>query len=41
MLFNLVVERDPSRTLRESLGFVRVGRVPDAVKAAVIYWRSS
>lgn len=42
MLFNLVLERNPSRRLWESLGFVTVGRIPDAVdgQPAMIYWRS-
>lgn len=42
MMFNLVLERNPSRRLWESLGFIRVGAIPDAVdgEAALIYWRS-
>ena len=42
MVFNLVFERNPARRLWESLGFVEVGRIPDAVdgQAALVYWRS-
>jgi GNAT superfamily N-acetyltransferase len=41
MLFNHVIESNPSRWLYESLGFVQVGRVPDVAdgEAACIYWR--
>jgi GNAT superfamily N-acetyltransferase len=42
MMFNLVFERNPSRRLWDSLGFIELGRIPDAVdgQAAIIYWRS-
>jgi GNAT superfamily N-acetyltransferase len=42
ILFTLVLEGNPSRRLWRSLGFVEVGRIPDAVEgeAAYIYWRS-
>jgi hypothetical protein len=42
MLFNLVLERNPSRTLWERLGFREVGRIPEVIdgEAPVIYWRS-
>lgn len=41
MLFQLVLESNPSRGLWERLGFVQVGRVPEAVEgeAALSYWR--
>lgn len=41
MMFNLVVESNPSRRLYEQLGFEAVGRVPDAIKGedAIVYWR--
>jgi ribosomal protein S18 acetylase RimI-like enzyme len=41
MMFNLVVESNPSRRLYEDLGFVEVGRVPEAIKGedAIVYWR--
>ena len=42
MMFNLVMETNPSRKLYEQIGFVAVGRVPRAigVEDAYIYWRS-
>lgn len=42
MLFNLVLERNPSKRLWESLGFSQIGRLPDVVggEAALVYWRS-
>jgi ribosomal protein S18 acetylase RimI-like enzyme len=42
MMFNLVLETNPSRKLWRSLGFVEVGRIPDAIDgaAAVMYWRA-
>ena len=42
MMFNLVMERNPSRTLYESLGFSVVGRIPEvrADEDGLIYWRS-
>jgi ribosomal protein S18 acetylase RimI-like enzyme len=42
MMFNLVLETNPSRILWERLGFSQVGRVPDAIEgqAALIYWRA-
>lgn len=41
MMFNLVMESNPSRRLYERLGFEPVGRVPDAVAGedAIVYWR--
>ena len=41
MMFNLVVESNPSRGLYEQLGFEAVGRVPDAIRGedAIAYWR--
>jgi GNAT superfamily N-acetyltransferase len=42
MLFNLVFESNPARTMYDKLGFVEIGRIPDAVEGedALIYWRS-
>jgi L-amino acid N-acyltransferase YncA len=42
MLFNLVLERNPSRRLWERLGFKQVGRIPQVLdgEAALLYWRS-
>jgi GNAT superfamily N-acetyltransferase len=42
LMFNLVLETNPSRKLWLSLGFVEVGRIPNAVEgvAAVMYWRA-
>ncbi|MDP2286976.1 MAG: GNAT family N-acetyltransferase [Actinomycetota bacterium] len=42
MMFNLVLEHNPSRTLYESLGFEVIGRIPHAKQDedAMIYWRS-
>lgn len=42
MMFNLVLEKNPSRTLYESLGFQVIGRIPQAKRGedALIYWRS-
>jgi GNAT superfamily N-acetyltransferase len=39
--FNLVFASNPARRLYERLGFVPIGRIPDAVDGedAVIYWR--
>jgi L-amino acid N-acyltransferase YncA len=41
MLFQLVLESNPSRRLWERLGFEQVGRVPDVVEgqAALLFWR--
>ncbi|HZO58477.1 MAG TPA: GNAT family N-acetyltransferase [Solirubrobacterales bacterium] len=41
MMFNLVVESNPSRRLYEQLGFEVVGRVPSAIRGedALAYWR--
>jgi L-amino acid N-acyltransferase YncA len=41
MMFNLVVESNPSRALYEQLGFEAVGRVPEAIRGedAIVYWR--
>jgi L-amino acid N-acyltransferase YncA len=42
MMFNLVLEHNPSRALWHSLGFRQIGRIPDAVdgQAALMYWRA-
>jgi GNAT superfamily N-acetyltransferase len=42
MLFNLVFESNPARAMYDKLGFVEIGRIPDAVEGedALIYWRS-
>lgn len=42
MMFNLVLERNPSRVLYESLGFQVIGRIPDAKEGeeGMIYWRA-
>ncbi len=42
IMFNLVFESNPARSLYERLGFTVIGRVPDAVgeEAALIYWRA-
>ena len=42
MMFNLVFETNPASRLYERLGFVQIGRIPDAVDGvpARIYWRS-
>jgi GNAT superfamily N-acetyltransferase len=42
MQFNLVFASNPARSMYRKLGFVELGRVPDAVNGedAVIYWRS-
>jgi L-amino acid N-acyltransferase YncA len=42
MMFNLVLESNPSRMLYESLGFEIIGRIPEAKakEAGIIYWRS-
>lgn len=42
MLFSLVLESNPSGRLYERLGFVQIGRIPQAVhaEAARIYWRA-
>jgi GNAT superfamily N-acetyltransferase len=42
MMFNLVFESNPARTMYRELGFEELGRVPKAVDGedAVIYWRS-
>lgn len=41
MLFSLVLESNPSGRLYERLGFIQVGRIPEAVhgEAARLYWR--
>lgn len=41
IMFNLVFESNPARSLYERLGWREIGRVPRAVgsEAAVIYWR--
>jgi ribosomal protein S18 acetylase RimI-like enzyme len=41
MMFNLVIESNPSRRLYEQLGFEAVGRVPEAIHGedAIVYWR--
>jgi L-amino acid N-acyltransferase YncA len=41
MMFNLVLESNPSRNLYEQVGFEAVGRVPDAIRGedAIVYWR--
>ena len=42
MLFTLVFERNLSRRLWVSLGFVEVGRIPNVIdgESAYLYWRS-
>lgn len=42
MLYQLVIESNPSRRLWERLGFEQVGRIPEAVEGeeALLYWRS-
>jgi GNAT superfamily N-acetyltransferase len=42
MMFNLVLERNPSRSLYERLGFKVIGRIPEAKadEDGIIYWRS-
>ncbi|HXY28645.1 MAG TPA: GNAT family N-acetyltransferase [Acidimicrobiales bacterium] len=42
MVFNLVFDSNPARTLYRRLGFTEVGRIPRAVEGedAVICWRS-
>jgi GNAT superfamily N-acetyltransferase len=42
MMFNLVMGDNPSRTLYAQLGFLEIGRIPDAIgeQAAYIYWRA-
>jgi L-amino acid N-acyltransferase YncA len=42
MMFNLVLETNPSRALYESLGFAVIGRIPEAKQeeSGIIYWRS-
>jgi ribosomal protein S18 acetylase RimI-like enzyme len=41
LMFNLVFESNPARRLYERLGFVAVGRVPEAFDGedAIVYWR--
>jgi L-amino acid N-acyltransferase YncA len=41
MMFNLVLESNPSRHLYEGFGFKKVGRVPEAIggEDAIVYWR--
>jgi GNAT superfamily N-acetyltransferase len=41
LMFNLVFESNPARSLYERLGFEVVGRVPEAVggEDALVYWR--
>jgi GNAT superfamily N-acetyltransferase len=40
--FNLVFESNPARAMYTRLGFLEIGRIPDAVDGedALIYWRS-
>jgi GNAT superfamily N-acetyltransferase len=40
--FNLVFASNPARRLYEELGWIEIGRIPDAVDGdeAIIYWRS-
>ncbi len=42
MMFNLVFETNPARSLYRRLGFEEIGRIPGAVDGedALIYWRS-
>jgi L-amino acid N-acyltransferase YncA len=42
MMFNLVLEQNPSRSLYESLGFEVIGQIPEAKgeEVGMIYWRS-
>lgn len=42
MMFNLVLEQNPSRNLYESVGFTVIGRIPNAKHGqdGLIYWRS-
>jgi GNAT superfamily N-acetyltransferase len=42
VMFNLVFESNPVRSMYRRLGFQEIGRVPDAVEGedAVMYWRS-
>ena len=42
MVFNLVFESNPARSMYERLGFAEVGRIPRAVEGedALVYWRS-
>jgi hypothetical protein len=42
MMFNLVLESNPSRGIYESFGFEVIGRIPEAKadEAGLIYWRS-
>lgn len=41
LMFNLVFESNPARTLYDRMGFEVVGRVPEAVDGedALVYWR--
>jgi L-amino acid N-acyltransferase YncA len=41
MMFNLVLESNPSRYLYEGFGFRKVGSVPEAIRGedAIVYWR--
>lgn len=41
MMFNLVLETNPSRQLYEAAGFTVVGRIPEArdKEPGLIYWR--
>ena len=41
LMFNLVMESNPSRLLYKDLGFDEIGRIPKAIgdQAAFIYWR--
>jgi ribosomal protein S18 acetylase RimI-like enzyme len=41
MMFNLVMETNPSRRLYESLGFEVIGSIPNVHgnESALIYWR--
>ena len=42
LMFNLVFESNPVRSMYRRLGFEEIGRIPDAVdgEGAVMYWRS-
>ena len=41
MMFNLVLESNPSRHLYEGFGFRKIGRIPEAINGedAIAYWR--
>jgi GNAT superfamily N-acetyltransferase len=42
LMFNLVIESNPSRRIYERLGFELLGRIPDAIegRTALMYWRA-